>query len=348
MWQSSCFETRLFRLPFAVGLALACLSFVSSVHADEPASVRPAESFDALSEAERQELDTFVQNGLEAYDRRNFEKSLTNFQRALEILEHSDFVYRIALAYERLGELEPALEHYRRFLEMAPETDDRPEIERTIEQLEEKIARQQPTVAIRTHPSGAAVRVENRDAPLGTTPLEATLPPGEHTLIVSKSGLETIERRITLETGEATALEYDLTADTPLGEASRAGPLTMLGGGGIAAVASGLSYMRFAKLRGEVREQKGCIPNCSTPDSFYSNVQRQKTWEAVAWSTGAVAAGALTGGAVWMILTPSGTDSEPSARTSGVRIFPAMVGGAPGFNCSIRPNFRSNNRPKKR
>lgn len=340
MWQSSCFETRLFRLPFAVGFAVACLSFVSSVQADEPASDRPAESFDALSEAERKKLDSLVQNGLEAYDRRDFEKSLAKFQRALEILEHSDFVYRIALAYERLGELEPALEHYRRFLEMAPESDDRPEIERTIEQLEEKIAGQRPTVEIRTHPPGAAVRVENRDAALGTTPLETTLPPGEHTLIVSKSGYETIERHITLERGEAAALEYDLTADAPIGGSSRAGPLTMLGGGGIAAVASGLSYMRFAKLRGDVREQKGCIPNCSTPDSFYSNVQRQKTWEAVAWSTGAVAAGALTGGAVWMLLAPSEADAESSARASSVRIFPATVGGAPGITCSIRPDKR--------
>lgn len=318
--------------PAAAGVLLLCCFVASPAVAGEP-----ARSFKSLSDAERQELDGYVQAGLKAYDRRNFEESISKFEQALEILRHPDFIYRIALAYERLGRNRKALEHYRRFLKLAPDTDDRPEVERTIRRLSKKIARQKPTIEVRTDPAGATVRIDEEEAPLGKTALDARVEPGTHTLTVSKSGYETIEREIALDQGESLSVEYDLEPATDAaGERSRTGPFLLLGGGGLAAVGSAASYVQFANFRRTVRQQKACMPECQKPETFDSNVRSQKLYERLAWGSGAVAAAAATGGALWLALYSDASESRTRSDLS-FTLTPRVSANFVGLECALRP-----------
>ena len=71
----------------ALGVVILVASLAFPAFAEES-----SRSFDSLSTAERKELESHVQSGLEAYDRRNYVESLNEFKRDLENLEHPDFV----------------------------------------------------------------------------------------------------------------------------------------------------------------------------------------------------------------------------------------------------------------
>lgn len=104
------------------------------------ASPALGQSRDDLSRIEKIELIKRIDAGSDAYENGDFERALREYTRAYEILPDPGFHYRIALANERLGRDEAALEQYRLYLEKRPDAEKRGQVERTIEQLESAIA----------------------------------------------------------------------------------------------------------------------------------------------------------------------------------------------------------------
>ncbi len=330
-------------------VTIACLSLGLFA---APGSVRaeaPAQSVDELSKSERQQVQSHVQAGKEAYDSGNFETSLEKFQKALELLEHPDFVYRVALAHEKLGHTQRALENYRRFLEMAPEADDRGKVERTIQRLEDELEKQNPEVDIETTPSGATVRLAGEEEDLGKTPLTTSMEPGRYLLVVTKQGFEEVRRQVEVESGEALALDIQLdraatartdtsSKSTDAASTSSIGPFITFAGAGLAATGTILSYLQFADARSTVRNQRGCTPNCTEPDSFDVNVQRQKTWETITWTSGAVATAALAGGALWLVADSNSSGSESANSTKrSLSVVPALSPNHVGLQLRFAP-----------
>lgn len=310
-----------------VGLAIVGMPTVAP-------ALDPSGEIAELSKEKREKLKGYISQGRKAYDDGQFEKSLEAFQKALEILEHPEFVYRTALAHQRLGHDRKALEAYRRYLEMAPESEDRGKVERTIEMLEKRIEKQQPTLEITSTPEGVNVRVGEESEPRGTTPLTLEMEPGTYKLHLTKSGYQEVDRTVDLSEGKTVSIQVDLEErpeTTGSGESEgRAadstgslGPWITMGVGGALAGGSLVSYLQFDQFRGRV-EQARKTTDRPEPSDFGDKASTAKTWEAVTWALGAGAVAAAGAGAVWMVVD-GGAESEKTAKsTRSPRLVPVI------------------------
>jgi hypothetical protein len=105
--------------------------------------------------------------------------------------------------------------------------DARTGVELKMGQLQTVAFTLEPVVGVlrvETSPPGATIRLEGVEAPLGRTPLEATLPVGRHELVLGLDGHVTQRRTVRVQSEEATALALNLPRD-----ASRFAVLSVLG-----------------------------------------------------------------------------------------------------------------------
>jgi hypothetical protein len=95
-------------------------------------------------------------------------------------------VYNLAMLFEESGNLEKAVEYYRKYLEDPLPSDTVAEIKK-IKKHANKLAAKPAEVTIETDPQGATVTGPTGDV-LGETPLSIELGPGEHELTVRLDG----------------------------------------------------------------------------------------------------------------------------------------------------------------
>lgn len=269
-----------------VGLALA------------PAGVSAQSS---LSDAQQQQLVELIEEGKQAYDRGEFESSLSLFRQAYDIYQHPDIVYRIALCYERLGEDQEAIKHYRQFLAEAPDAPERPRIEKTIEVIEARIAKSE--IQITTNPPGAAVFVDDEaNGVAGYTPTVLAVKPGNYKLLVRKDGFDTVNELVTVGAGQSVQVRYQLdpvgTEESPVVRDRRptrgTAPsvkfltLTAIGAG------AGITSIVFFGLHGERRAKLAELDELDRQElsrNRHNEVRRQRNINlAVAVSSAAVSA----------------------------------------------------------
>lgn len=327
---------RWFAVVAAVGVVFGSLAAPAEAVADNPPS-----DISELSKSEKRRLQNHIETGKKAYDNGNFETSLEEFQRAFELLRHPDFMYRVALAHDRLGNLKKAVEAYRRFLEMAPNADDRKKIERTIEELEDRLEKTRPTISVDTHPSGADVYLDGESRPRGVTDLDVDVEPGRHDLVIRKNGFQLVERTIDIERGEQVSLELELTpreppeseGDSHSNESARTssstpvGPIVLLSLAGVSAggaVAAGFQYDHFLAKSNRHQGQD--------EDAFNRAATRAETWQGIAWTVGAFAGATATAGIIWLILRNPGGNSEQASR---LRVRPAVGRRTVGLELSF-------------
>lgn len=80
------------------------------------------------------------ERGHAAYEAGRFEEALEHFQHSFELTEEPTLLYNIASVYDRLRRDREALDAYRRFLELRPDTPDREQVLARIEVLERTLA----------------------------------------------------------------------------------------------------------------------------------------------------------------------------------------------------------------
>lgn len=218
----------------------------------------PDELLDSLTAEEELQIITLIDEGQEEYDAGNFQQALDIFNELYELFPHPDVNYRVALCYERLGEDEMAVQHYRQFLEQVPDADERGRVEGTIATLERRIGDTSSTVRVETFPIGAQIFVDNPDtAPVGETPQDIQLAPGEsYDLFIKKDGYEPMERSVTVREGESKVLQLTMTDDRgDLAEAPGGvsrwqpiGSVVMFGVGGLAIFQSRGHYTNYQEI----------------------------------------------------------------------------------------------------
>lgn len=172
-------------------------------------AIAQTRTFEELSEPEKKELARLVEDGKKTYNEGEFQKSLELFGQAYDLYSHPDILYRLGLCYERLGDDSAAVRHYRQFLVEVPDAPERPRIEKTIQVIEDRIARS--TIQITTIPEGAVVYVDDRaNGPAGLTPTQLPIKPGNYKIIVKKEGFDAIEELVTVKPGATVQLRYQL------------------------------------------------------------------------------------------------------------------------------------------
>lgn len=135
--------------------------------------------------------------GVRHFQAREYREAIHSFQVAAELVPSADLWFNIARSYEELGEYEPAIEHYRRYLRDRVDPPDRAQVEAHIAELAERAEAARAaavttpttgTLRLRASDAGGAITIDGRA--VGTTPIdtEIELEPGSHELRVTREG----------------------------------------------------------------------------------------------------------------------------------------------------------------
>jgi tetratricopeptide (TPR) repeat protein len=171
----------------------------------------------------RERARAHFQRASEAYDHGRYKDAIEEFTRANEIAPSAALSYNVARAYERLGDDASALAFYRAFLRRQPSAPDRERVSERIAALESSLRKkgvQQLTVL--TEPEHATVVLD--DTPVGVTPWNGEVAPGQHRLVVRLSGHRDVERDVQLPADHAIDVSVTLEAERPPSEAEAAAP----------------------------------------------------------------------------------------------------------------------------
>lgn len=79
----------------------------------------------------------------EAYDAGDFERAAVLLEESVELFEAPAIHYNLARTYSELSRWQDARLHYRRFLELSPQTDRRDGVEARVAELERRIEREE-------------------------------------------------------------------------------------------------------------------------------------------------------------------------------------------------------------
>lgn len=76
------------------------------------------------------------QSGVKSYNSGDYKAAIREFSQAQALAPADLNNYNLALCYDKLGDAEPAIQYYRAYLDKAPSTDKRAEIEASVKRLE--------------------------------------------------------------------------------------------------------------------------------------------------------------------------------------------------------------------
>lgn len=175
-------------LALVVALSLGA---VARPAAAQDVRARAAEHFALAQSAER---------------RADYRAAIREYGEAYRLAPHPSVLFNLGVNHERLGEHRQACRFFLRYVDGAPDADDRDEVLAKVARL--RGARSQ--VAFTSRPPGARVLVDG--APVGVAPVEVALPSGRHQIVAELDGRRSSARPIVLEYGERLEVELDLAA----------------------------------------------------------------------------------------------------------------------------------------
>jgi tetratricopeptide (TPR) repeat protein len=127
---------------------LAALLLLASAVAGRPAAAARSGG-EAAAHFER---------GAKQYDLAHFEQAIAEFEKAYELAPSAILLFNIAQCHRHLGNKERALFFYRRYLEQAPETPNRADVERRIAELDRALREEREAAERAAAPPPVAAR----------------------------------------------------------------------------------------------------------------------------------------------------------------------------------------------
>lgn len=274
-----------------------------------------------LTKREKQKFLTHLESGEEAYSGGEFEKAIPFFENAFEIYPDPRILAKIALSYERSGEPRKAIEYYERFLEEAPDSEKRGQVERTLESLRDQV---QVRVRVESDPSRADVYFGNAEGePRGETPLDVSLPSKKDRteVFVKKQGYETARQSVELEEGTEKELAFTLVESSGgrgKGGGSNTGAIVMTSVGGASALAAGTFGVLYGRADSEFQDlrdrTRGSADDPATRQEVEDAAQRSNLYQGLLWGTGGLAVASLGTATVLWLTGNSGAADDRAAR----------------------------------
>ncbi len=138
-----------------VGMAMCSISWPVAVSAGDkgasPAqkssSSDTEQSRSQLSEEKQQRLVSLLQSARASYEREEFQTTIERMKEAYEIRPDPEFLYRIALSYERSSRPRKAITYYEQYLAAPPEVEKRGRVEATLERLRRELDKPSATAS---------------------------------------------------------------------------------------------------------------------------------------------------------------------------------------------------------
>jgi len=145
----------------AVGLATALVALPSPAHADDEAKEQARKHY---------------QKGKQQFDLGKWDEAIVQFEAAYTLHADPNFLFNMAQAYRRKGDLQRALDLYKNYLIENPKSPDRSKIEERIQTLDKEMKRR-PTAPTVVKPSEPALVVAPVVVPVpASEPATATAP----------------------------------------------------------------------------------------------------------------------------------------------------------------------------
>ncbi|MBM4370336.1 MAG: PEGA domain-containing protein [Deltaproteobacteria bacterium] len=170
---------------------LPALTLAAVLLATAPAPAGPLEDADAL----------FAQAEAEAAAGR-WQEALDGYLKAYQTYPKATYVFKIASAYERLGNLPRALDAYLVFNQYEPSEEVARRVEAEVKKLEGQLRQEYGKVFVSSSPQGAFVFIDELSKQSKfQTPVVRWLKEGEHSVTFQKDGHLPREIRFTIEKG---------------------------------------------------------------------------------------------------------------------------------------------------
>lgn len=164
----------------------------------------------AASESPEERALAIANRGRDYYQAGRYADAVAEMQHAFSIVQKSALIYNIAKSYEKMGEYDKAVAHYKSYLQMEPEAPDRQDVVQIIAALEARMRQTLNELTVRTVPAVADVYIDDNRKMVGQTPIDVRLPAGKHKLVLVKNGYETIEREFEMPDDRSFGISYPL------------------------------------------------------------------------------------------------------------------------------------------
>lgn len=165
------------------------------------------------------EARVYFEEGNRLYERANraqgaeraalLQRSLEAYVDSLQIVRTRNALFNAAIVLGELGRHPESFNYLSEYLRIEGlSAEDRAEATRRRDALRDEVA----VLRVITEPEGALLWLDRKDlAPLGETPIELALPPGEHRIFAEKEGHEPVERIQELVRGHTVHVELALS-----------------------------------------------------------------------------------------------------------------------------------------
>ena len=206
---------------------------------------------------------THFEAALAHYRERHYREAIREFELSLSIVPNADIWFDLGRAHEQLGELNEAIDSYRRYLRDRVDATDAAALRSHMAELEQRSAREHAARARREQPAQGSLAIEANQAgsrvaldghELGTAPLERVVPvePGAHRVSGRRDGYAPFDARIDVQPGAVSAAYVRLIPlrTAPQQATPKIATWTFAGAGAIAL----LSGATFALVAGAERE----------------------------------------------------------------------------------------------
>ena len=152
-----------------------------------------------------------IDNGKKAFGRGDYDAAIQEFKAAFELKPTSAVLFNIAKSYERMSRYEEAIDFYKQYLDLDPNTPDRSDVEEQIRRLQKSIRERFQELSVSSNPPGADIYLDDRNTGLqGQTNFRFKVQPGPHTLYLDLNGYEPVKRDFVMPDDKPLALEFEL------------------------------------------------------------------------------------------------------------------------------------------
>lgn len=223
------------RLVLSLCIAVLPLRIAAAGPAPEGQGEPAAQGFDD----ETQELKRLYDDAHVAFLAGRFQDAGRKFDNGYRRSGLTAFLFNSAVAWERAGQLETAVERYAEYLVKESDADDRPQIEERLRTLKSALAgkssartkmgnvKTKGVTVIESKPAGAAIRLDDpKGEVFAYTPFRGTLPPGEHVLHVSAKGYKAEAKALPDQEEKMLLAYFALSEEYFLGQLEVRSPVT--------------------------------------------------------------------------------------------------------------------------
>ena len=173
----------------------------------------PTDSF-AQAEQDNPRFEAAMEQSKIAASQGKHAEAAEAMRRAISITPVPEYLYDIALFYERAKDWRKALKYYQQFIDRAPGDGRVPEAINRIRGLQSRLQNQYEEVMITSQPSGAYLYINERaNGSVGQTPHRMKLLPGTYKIIAELDGYVPTSQTLKLQAGASSQVALSLYSE---------------------------------------------------------------------------------------------------------------------------------------